>query len=383
MSKTLELAKQLIAKTSITPNDAGCQDVLAKRLEALGFTIEHLNYDDVTNLWARLGNQAPLFVFAGHTDVVPPGPIEQWTSNPFIPTIRNEILYGRGAADMKSSLAAMVIATENFLQKHPQYQGSIAFLITSDEEGKATHGTVKVVEELKNRGEKIAYCVIGEASSDQQLGDMIKIGRRGSLSGRLIVHGVQGHIAYPDKADNPIHRAVPVLQELIRNDWDQDSTSEKENSNTSFPPTSFQISNIHAGTGANNVIPNTLEVDFNFRYSTATTAEKIQQRVLDIIDHHVLHYEIFWSLSGKPFLTKPGLLLQAAQKACQAITRINPILSTSGGTSDGRFIATMGCELIELGPPNQTIHQIDECIKVADLENLTKLYVYTLEQLLA
>jgi succinyl-diaminopimelate desuccinylase len=382
MSKTLTLAQQLIAKPSVTPNDAGCQDILANRLATQGFTVEHLNYGDVTNLWARLGNQSPVFVFAGHTDVVPPGPIEQWTSNPFVPTIRNNILYGRGAADMKSSLAAMIVATENFLRKHPQPRGSIAFLITSDEEGQAINGTAKVVEELKNRGETINYCVIGEASSTQQLGDMIKIGRRGSLSAHLTVHGIQGHIAYPDKADNPIFRTIPVLQKLIENNWDSISTAERESANATFPPTSLQISNIHSGTGANNVIPGILETDFNFRYGPATTAEKIQQGVLNILDEYKLRYEILWSHSGKPFLTTPGLLLQTAQKVCQTITSVSPILSTSGGTSDGRFIATMGCELIELGPPNATIHQINECIKLTNLDELTTIYELILEQLL-
>jgi len=374
MSKTLELAQQLIARQSISPDDAGCQELLIERLKAMGFKIESLPFGDVTNFWARRGDQSPLFVFAGHTDVVPPGPIEKWSSDPFTPEIRDGFLYGRGAADMKSSLAAMVTACERFLENNSDHSGSIGFLITSDEEAVAIDGTVKVLEHLTNRNEKIDWCVVGEASSTEQVGDIVKNGRRGSLSGKLIIHGIQGHIAYPDIADNPIHKSFPILLDLTNQVWDK--------GNEFFQPTSFQISNIHAGTGANNVIPADLTIDFNFRYSTAVTAEELQTKLLEILNKHEIEHTIHWHHSGKPFLTSKGKLIDATKAAIKDVMNFETTLSTAGGTSDGRFIAPTGAEVIEIGPCNETIHQIDECVKVDDLELVSKVYESVIKKLL-
>lgn len=370
----IELAKELIAIPSITPQDKGCQTILSHRLQKLGFDIQSLPFTDVSNFWARYGNTGPVFVFAGHTDVVPPGPLQQWTSNPFEPEIRNQKLYGRGAADMKSSLAAMVIASENFLKKCPKPKGSIAFLITSDEEGPAINGTVKVVEYLKQQSIKIDYCLVGEASSEHQLGDLIKIGRRGTLTGKLTIHGKQGHIAYPQLANNPIHKILPALIELTQTIWDQ--------GNAQFPPTSFQISNIAAGTGADNVIPGHLDVNFNFRYCTENTAEKLQARVEAILQKHQLNYQLNWRHGGLPFLTPAKELVTAAVRAIETVCQISPELSTIGGTSDGRFIATLGAQVVEIGPINASIHQIDEHVDIVELEQLVKIYEKILEFLL-
>lgn len=374
MDKTLELAMALIARPSVTPQDGGCQELLARRLQALGFEAVNLRFGEVDNLWARRGAAAPLVVFAGHTDVVPPGPLDQWRSDPFAPEVRDGFLYGRGAADMKSSLAAFVVALEDFLTHHPNPPGSLGVLITSDEEGPSINGTVKVVEWLQARGEKIDYCVVGEPSSHVALGDVIKNGRRGSLNGRLTVLGVQGHVAYPHLADNPIHRAAPALAALIAEEWDQ--------GNAHFPATSFQIANLQGGTGADNVIPGSLNVGFNFRYSTAVTDTLLQERVEKILQAHGLRYRLEWSLSGRPFLTPPGTLVAAVRAAAREALDREPALSTSGGTSDGRFIAPAGAEVVELGPVNATIHQINERIAVADLAALAKVYSKTLEHLL-
>jgi succinyl-diaminopimelate desuccinylase len=374
MSATLELAKALIEKKSITPDDAGCQDLIIRHLLDSGFSVEKLHFGNVDNLWARRGNDHPVVVFAGHTDVVPPGPLEAWHSDPFTPTIRDGHLFGRGAADMKASLGAMVIAAENFIKSHPDHPGSIAFLITSDEEGASIDGTDKVVEHLMARKEKIDYCIIGEASSVNQLGDMIKIGRRGTLSGDLTIHGIQGHIAYPQKADNPIHKVAPALLNLIQTEWDQ--------GNDYFQPTSFQFSNIQAGTGAGNVIPGELHAKFNFRYSPELSSEEIRIRVEDILRQHQVDYSLAWHHSGKPFLTKPGKLVEATKAAIHSMTDIFPELSTHGGTSDGRFIAQMGCEIVEVGPINESIHKINECVNIADLEKLTVIFEKILENLL-
>src|SRR3990167_1343476 len=367
MSKVIELTQQLINKESISPNDAGCQVLLSKRLKKLGFTIENLPFADVSNFWARYGKQGPLFVFLGHTDVVPSGPLEEWTSNPYQAEIREGILYGRGAADMKSGLAAMICACENFLAKNPNPPFSIAFLITSDEEAKALHGTRKVVDYLYHRGEKIDYCLVGEPSSRKQIGDVIKIGRRGSLHGFLKIFGKQGHIAYPDKAENPIHKCFKVLQTLTEQDWDITP-------NNHFPPTSMQISNLHGGLGADNVIPGEIEVMFNFRFSTATTADHLQQVVEAVLNQYKTKYRLDWRLSGKPFLTSNGKLLTAVEAAIKTITGLTTERSTSGGTSDGRFVAPMGAEVIELGVCNETIHQINECVAINDVEKLTLIY---------
>ncbi|MEW5781567.1 MAG: succinyl-diaminopimelate desuccinylase [Pseudomonadota bacterium] len=378
MSATLELAKNLIARRSVTPEDAGCLELVAARLAPLGFVCERLDSTGptgrVANLWARRGEAQPLVVFAGHTDVVPPGPIERWHSDPFQPTEREGHLYGRGAADMKTSIAAAIVAVERLLAAGEPH-GSIAFLLTSDEEGDATDGTVKVVEALKQRGETIDCCIVGEPTSVVRLGDTIKNGRRGSLSGRLIVKGVQGHVAYPEKVKNPIHRVAPALAELAAAHWDI--------GNEFFPPTSFQISNIHAGTGATNVVPGSCEVLFNFRFSTASTAESLQERVHHILDRHGLEYELVWTLGGRPFLTPPGRLVAALSGAIAAETGSAPELSTSGGTSDGRFIAEICPEVVEFGPVNATIHQIDECVAIADIEPLTRIYETTFRSLLA
>lgn len=374
IEKTLELAMDLIARPSVTPRDGGCQEVLAHRLEALGFETASLRFGEVDNLWARRGNAAPLVVFAGHTDVVPPGPLEQWRSAPFAPEVRDGFLFGRGAADMKSSLAAFVVALEDFLLHRPNPRGSLGVLITSDEEGPAVDGTAKVVEWLKARGEKIDYCIIGEPSSHAALGDVVKNGRRGSLNGRLTVLGVQGHIAYPHLADNPIHRALPALAALVAEEWDR--------GNAHFPPTSFQIANIQAGTGADNVIPGRLDVGFNFRYSTAVTETVLRERVEKILQANGLSYRMEWSQSGQPFLTPPGVLVAAVRAATREVLGREAALSTVGGTSDGRFIAPTGAEVVEVGPVNATIHQINERIAVADLAALAKVYSKILEHLL-
>ena len=374
MTATLQLAKELISRASVTPEDEGCQELMIARLEALGFQIERLRFHDVDNFWARRGNSAPLLAFAGHTDVVPTGPLSQWQYPPFEPTVKDGMLYGRGAADMKGSLAAMITACESFIGEHPNHQGSIAFLITSDEEGPSINGTVKVVEHLEARGEKIDWCIVGEPSSTKAMGDVIKNGRRGSLGGRLIINGVQGHIAYPHLAKNPIHIAAPALAELVAMQWDK--------GNEFFPPTSFQISNINGGTGATNVIPGEVEVIFNFRYSTETTHEQLQATVEAVLDRHCNDYLLEWTLSGKPFLTAAGALVDAAKAAIKDVTGLDTELSTSGGTSDGRFIAPTGAQVVELGPVNATIHKIDECVKAEDLDRLSEVYIATMKQLL-
>lgn len=369
------LTGELVARPSVTPADAGCQDLLRQRLEAMGFRCETLTFGPVTNLWARRGNTAPLFVFAGHTDVVPPGDASRWTHDPFAPTISNDgLLYGRGSADMKGGVAAFMAALETFLTQHPDHAGSIGLLITSDEEGDAVDGTVKVMETLMARGEQIDYCLIGEPTAEHQLGDMIKNGRRGSLSGKLVVHGKQGHIAYPHLADNPIHRLAPALAELTATVWDQ--------GNEFFPATSFQVSNLRGGIGVTNVIPPDVTVDFNFRFSTASTADDLKARVHAILDRHQLRYDLKWNLSGSPWLTQPGALVHAAQQAIRSITGLETQLSTGGGISDGRFIAPSGAQVIELGPLNATIHKIDECVGVQDLIQLTDIYQHLLTALL-
>jgi len=373
--RTLELAKQLIARPSVTPEDAGCQQLMVDRLQPLGFEVQRLRFGKVDNFWARRGTTKPLLVFAGHTDVVPTGPLEKWTSDPFAPVIRDGHLYGRGAADMKGSLAAFITAIEDFVAAHPDHQGSIGLLITADEEGPSVDGTVKVVEWLEARGEKIDYCLVGEPSCVEQLGDTIKNGRRGSLNGQLVVHGRQGHVAYPHLARNPIHLAATALAELAATEWDR--------GNEFFPPTSFQISNIHAGTGAENVVPGQLELLFNFRFSTAVTENQLKTRVEDILKRHMLDYELFWKLSGQPFLTPVGALVEAVRQAILAERGIDTTLSTSGGTSDGRFIAPTGAQVVELGPLNATIHQIDERVRVEDLAALSRIYAGTLKRLLA
>ena len=371
----LALAKQLIARPSVTPDDQGCQQLIAERLAPLGFAVEEMNFGDTKNLWLRRGTSEPLLCFAGHTDVVPPGRAEQWTSPPFEPAERDGRLYGRGAADMKSSIAAFVAACEAFVAEHPYHKGSIALLITSDEEGDARDGTVRVVETLKARGETIDYCIVGEPTAVSVLGDTIKNGRRGSLSGHLTVYGKQGHIAYPHLADNPVHRAAAALAELAAEQWDE--------GNAYFPPTGFQISNIAAGTGATNVIPGELTVKFNFRFSTASNSDGLKRRVHAILDRHRLPYRIDWMLSGQPFLTEAGRLTECAQNAAEKICGIKAALSTTGGTSDGRFIKDIARELIELGPVNATIHQIDEHIAAADIPRLARIYQTMLADLLA
>lgn len=374
MTQTLALTKQLIACRSVTPDDAGCQALIAEQLAKLGFDIERLPYGDVSNLWARRGNKGPVLVFAGHTDVVPSGPLEQWHSDPFSPEERDGRLYGRGAADMKGSLAAMIVAVQAFLHVHSNHKGSIAFLITSDEEGPAVNGTVKVLEHLKSRGNTIDWCIVGEPSSHERVGDVIKNGRRGSLSGALTVHGRQGHVAYPHLADNPVHRASAALAELCATEWDA--------GNAFFPPTTFQISNIHAGTGATNVIPGEAQILFNFRYSTETDDERLRSRVEALLDRHGVNYSLEWNLSGKPFLTERAELIGATEQAIKEITGYEPELSTAGGTSDGRFIAPFGAQVVELGPVNASIHQIDEHVDIADLEALSRIYERILVNLL-
>jgi succinyl-diaminopimelate desuccinylase len=379
MSATLALTEQLIARASVTPNDVDCQAMIVRRLEAAGFECETIVSNDVTNLWAikrgSAGRDGKLLVFAGHTDVVPTGPVDAWKSEPFVPTHRDGKLYGRGAADMKTSVAGFVVASEEFIAAHADHAGSVALLLTSDEEGPAVDGTVKVVEALKARGERLDYCVVGEPTSVDTLGDMVKNGRRGSLSGRLVVKGVQGHIAYPHLARNPIHLAAPALADLARVEWDK--------GNEYFPPTSWQISNFHAGTGATNVIPGTATIDFNFRFSTASTEASLKQRVHAILDAHGFDYEIQWTLGGEPFLTARGELSAALGDAIREEVGVDAALSTTGGTSDGRFIAKICGQVIEFGPPNATIHKIDEHIDVAFIEPLKNIYRRVLEKLVA
>ena len=374
-TQTLALAKQLLAQASVTPNDHGCQPILIQRLEAIGFTVERMRFGDTDNFYARRGHAGPLLCFAGHTDVVPPGPLERWTSPPFTPTERNGKLYARGAADMKTSIAAFVTACERFVAAYPQHSGSLALLITADEEGDAHDGTTRVVDALQARGEYIDYCIVGEPTAVDVLGDTIKNGRRGSLSGSLTIKGKQGHIAYPHLAINPIHLAAPALAELAATEWDT--------GNEYFPPTGFQISNIHGGTGATNVIPGLLEVKFNFRFSTESTDSGLKQRVHDILDKHGLVYDLAWSLSGQPFLTAAGQLTEVAQAAIVEECGLQAALSTTGGTSDGRFIKAIAHELIELGPVNASIHQIDEHIDLAAIPQLSALYENIMRRLLA
>ncbi|MNR91870.1 Succinyl-diaminopimelate desuccinylase [compost metagenome] len=374
MSKTLALTEELIALSSVTPEDKGCQSRLIELLAPLGFVCETIESDGVTNLWARKGTAQPLLVFAGHTDVVPTGPLEQWTSPPFVPTQRDGKLYGRGAADMKTSIAAMVVAAEEFVQAHPDHKGSIGFLITSDEEGPATDGTVIVCNALKARGEQLDYCVVGEPTSSDVLGDTIKNGRRGSMSGKLTVKGIQGHIAYPQLARNPIHQCAPALAELVAEKWDD--------GNDYYLPTSWQVSNIHGGAGASNVIPGNVVIDFNFRFCTASTVEGLQQRVHAILDKHGLEYDLKWSISGHPFLTPKGTLSDAMSDAIKSETGVTTELSTTGGTSDGRFIAQICPQVVEFGPPNGSIHKIDEHIEVRFIDPLKNIYRRTMENLL-
>lgn len=375
MSKTLDLTCDLIARPSVTPEDHGCQALMASRLAAVGFRTETLQFGSVTNLWARRGDAGPLLCFAGHTDVVPSGPLEEWRSDPFAPVIRDGVLYGRGAADMKSGLAAMVTAAEEFVGAHPDHRGSIAFLITSDEEGPSVDGTKRVVEVLRERRETIDWCVVGEPSSDKAVGDTIKIGRRGSLSGRLTVHGVQGHVAYPQLAENPVHTLAPALAELTARVWDAGDEF--------FQPTTFQISNLNAGTGAPNVIPGELKARFNLRYSPVQTVEVLKRTVEEILTRHGVRYTLEWYVSGEPFYTPPGDLSAAAVEAARAITGTAPKLSTGGGTSDGRFIAPLGAQVIELGVTNATIHKVNECVRIEEVDLLHRMYRGVLERLLA
>lgn len=369
----LDLTCALIARRSLTPDDAGCCELIAQRLRPLGFAIEYVNAGGVTNLWATQGSGGPLLILAGHTDVVPTGPREHWATDPFVPTIRDGVLYGRGAADMKSGLAAMVCATERLLARR-SLKGRLAFLITSDEEGAARHGTRHAVDVLKARGIKPDYAIVGEATAAAQLGDRITIGRRGSLGCNLKVLGKQGHVAYPDKADNPIHRLAPALAELCATRWDD--------GNAHFPPTSFQVSNLHSGTGANNVIPGHADLIFNFRFCTESTAEDLKARVTEVLDRHGLRYEADWWLSGEPFLTAPGALIEAAQASIAEITGLTPSLFTGGGTSDARFLAPWGAQTVEIGPVNDSIHKVDEHVNVADLPRLSAIYERILDRLL-
>ncbi len=373
-SETLSLLKKLMEIPSVTPNDGGCQSILIERLARIGFECETLKFGEVTNLWARRGASSPLFAFAGHTDVVPTGPLEDWHSDPFKPDIRDGFLFGRGAADMKSGIAAMVTACERFVQQHADHLGSIAFLITSDEEGPALNGTVKVIETLEARDEKIDWALVGEPSSSEKLGDVIKNGRRGSLGASLTIHGVQGHVAYPQLADNPIHRVMPALNELCSLEWDQ--------GNSHFPATSFQISNINSGTGVDNVIPGRIEIRFNLRYSTELDQQQIIDTTEAVLQKYDLDYSIDWTLSGLPFLTREGALVEAAKQSIKQITGIDAELSTAGGTSDGRFIAPTGAQVLELGPVNATIHKINEKIRISDLDRLSEIYQGILDHLL-
>ncbi|MEX9782788.1 succinyl-diaminopimelate desuccinylase [Providencia manganoxydans] len=370
----IQLAQDLIARPSISPDDQGCQALIIERLKKIGFTIEEMPYGDTLNFWAHRGHSGETLAFAGHTDVVPAGDPAKWKTPPFTPTIINQHLYGRGAADMKGSIAAMVVAAERFVAKHPSHTGRLAFLITSDEEAKATNGTVKVVEALMQRNERLDYCLVGEPSSQSQLGDMVKNGRRGSITANLTILGTQGHVAYPHLADNPVHRATAFLQELVSTQWDE--------GNEFFPATSMQIANVQAGTGANNVIPGEFFIQFNFRFSTELTDTMIRERVKSMLERHQLKYELVWSLSGQPFLTRTGKLVDATVQAINELTNRNTELSTSGGTSDGRFIAQMGAQVIELGPLNATIHKVDECVSVDDLQQLARIYERIMELLL-
>lgn len=376
MSKTLELTKQLVSRRSLTPMDDGCLDIIGARLTPLDFNLEKMRHSEVENLWARRGDASPIVCFAGHTDVVPTGPVNKWDSDPFTPTVRDGMLYGRGTADMKGSIAAFVTATERFVAEHPQHKGSIALLLTSDEEGIAVDGTVRVVEALKERKEMLDYCIVGEPTAVSKVGDTIKNGRRGSLSATLIVKGVQGHIAYPHLVKNPIHKAAPAIAELAATEWDK--------GNEYFPPTSWQISNIHGGTGATNVVPGTVEIQFNFRHSTASTVESLKQRIHAVLDKHGLEYDMQWeNSSGKPYLTPRGDLVDAVAEAIKQVTGIDTELSTSGGTSDGRFIADICKQVLEVGPVNATIHKLNECVSVADLDALSEIYYLTLVKLLS
>ncbi|MBQ74862.1 MAG: succinyl-diaminopimelate desuccinylase [Gammaproteobacteria bacterium] len=374
---TLDLTKQLIRANSVSPDDAGCQSLIAQFLADLGFTIEQMPFSDVMNLWATRDSEntgGPVFVFAGHTDVVPPGPLDEWHTDPFEPVIKDDTLYGRGAADMKGSIAAMLTGTQRFLTSTKKHKGTIAFLITSDEEADAINGTVKVAEELERRGTKVTWCVVGEPTSTGQLGDTIKVGRRGSLNAVLTIKGQQGHIAYPDSANNPIHAALQSLADLAVAKWDV--------GNKYFPPTSFQISNIQGGTGANNVIPGKMRVEFNFRYSTESTRESLQSRTEEILGQYEFEYEIDWSLSGKPFMTEGGELIPAVQSSIRESIGIDTELSTSGGTSDGRFIAPLGAQVVELGPCNRTIHKVNECVSIKELHQLSQIYSAILQKML-
>ncbi len=374
MSDTIDLAKQLISRNSLTPKDDGCLEIIGSHLTPLKFSLEKMRCGEVDNLWARKGNKAPVICFAGHTDVVPTGPVDKWIFDPFTPTIKDGMLYGRGAADMKGSIAAFVIAVEKFIEEFPQHNGSIALLLTSDEEGVAVDGTVRVVEALQKRDEQIDYCIVGEPTCVSKLGDTIKNGRRGSLSGTLTVKGIQGHIAYPHLVKNPIHLASPAIAELAATKWD--------NGNEYFPPTSWQISNIHGGTGATNVVPGTVEILFNFRFSTASTVDELKAKVHAILDKHGLEYDLLWELSGKPYLTPRGNLVDAVAASIKQVNGIDAELSTSGGTSDGRFIADICPQVLELGPLNATIHKLNECVSVADLDALAEIYRLTLIKLL-
>jgi succinyl-diaminopimelate desuccinylase len=374
MSSTLELTQNLIARASVTPADAGCQEVLIERLAALGFRIERLRFGGVDNFWATHGKGAPLLCFAGHTDVVPAGPLEEWCSNPFAPSIRDGVLYGRGAADMKSGLAAMTTATEEFLKEHSNHRGTLAFLVTSDEEGPSVDGTKRVMDTLAARGERIDWCVVGEPSSEVTIGDTIKIGRRGSLSARLTVHGVQGHVAYPALADNPIHAFAPALAELAARTWDE--------GNEHFQPTSFQVSNLNAGTGAPNVIPGELKARLNLRYSPVQTLAALKQTVTGILTKHRIKHSLEWYVSGEPFFTPPGTLCEVVSAAVAAVTGRAPQRTTGGGTSDGRFIAPRGVQVVELGVVNATIHKVNECVRVEDIDALHCMYVGVLQRLL-
>ncbi|EOX4808629.1 MULTISPECIES: succinyl-diaminopimelate desuccinylase [Vibrio] len=374
-SPVLALAKDLISRQSVTPEDAGCQDLMIERLKALGFEIEVMVFEDTTNFWARRGSEAPLFAFAGHTDVVPAGKLEHWNTHPFEPTIIDGYLHGRGAADMKGSLAAMVVAVERFVEENPDHKGSIGFLITSDEEGPFINGTVRVVETLMERGENIDMCIVGEPSSTDVVGDVVKNGRRGSITGDLTVKGTQGHVAYPHLASNPVHESLLAIHELATTEWDK--------GNDYFPPTSFQIPNVSAGTGASNVIPGEFHVQFNLRFSTELNNDAIVQRVTETLDKHELDYDLKWTFNGDPFLTDTGALLDAVVAAVAEVNDTKPELLTTGGTSDGRFIARMGGQVVELGPVNATIHKVNECVKVDDLEKLTDMYENTLKHLLA
>ncbi|MBU2882216.1 succinyl-diaminopimelate desuccinylase [Psychrosphaera sp. B3R10] len=374
ISPTIELTQQLISRESVTPEDAGCQQLMASRLEKLGFNIESMFYVDTLNMWARKGTEAPVFCFAGHTDVVPTGDVKNWSTPPFEPVIKDGHIFGRGAADMKGSLAAMVVATENFVKAHPDHKGSIAFLITSDEEGPFINGTMKVIETLEARNEKIDMCIVGEPSSTNYCGDIVKNGRRGSLTGDLTVKGVQGHVAYPHLAENPIHKVSQSIFQLTQTQWDL--------GNDFFPPTSFQISNINSGTGAGNVIPGDVEIMFNFRYSTEVTAEQLVHQVETLFNDNELNYELKWTYNGLPFLTDEGTLVDAVNIAVEEVTGKKPQLLTTGGTSDGRFIAPTGAQVVELGPCNATIHKVDESVAIADLDQLTEMYFKVLENAL-